>query len=287
VKKYIRLIITLLVMLPCITTFAQDSPEFLAALIKNFDQKTTVPLSFKQDMAEALSVQEQFLAHLSRTMGKPVGYKAALTNPGAQTKFGVDTPVYGVLLEKMLVPSGSKLPVHFGTLPLMEGDLIVRVGSEDINEATSPESLLAGLDAIIPFLELPDLVFKKGTSLSGPALVAVNAGARLGVLGNVIPLTADASTMAALGKIRLEMTDSTGTVVGHGYANALMTHPIKVVEALRDHLLSQGSKLKKGDLISLGSITAMVPVRKPDTIKLTYFGIPGVETAEVTVEFVP
>ena len=42
---------------------------------------------------------------------------------------------------------------------MFEADLIVKVGSNDINQAKTPEEILPHLKAIIPFLELPDLQY--------------------------------------------------------------------------------------------------------------------------------
>lgn len=278
----------LLVLASCasLTATAQSSEAFLKALIESYTQKTPLALTFPLGMTEAVAVRDKFLAEMEPTLGKPIGYKAALTNANAQRKFGVTSPVYGVLLEKMVLPSGSEVPVKFATHPLLEGDLIARVGSEDINKAQTPEDLLANIDALVPFLELPDLIFKRGVALNAPTLVAVNGGARKGIMGEPILLKADKDTAADLRKIRLEITDKSGEIVAFGYGKALMGDPVKVIGWLRDRLLSSGKKLKKGDLISLGSATAMVNVKEPGPMTLTYYGIPGKDRAAVTVNFV-
>jgi 2-keto-4-pentenoate hydratase len=58
---------------------------------------------------QALKIQEQFVAHLVKEYGEPVGYKAGLTNPAAQKAFGIPQPVRGTLLKKMLFKSGETL----------------------------------------------------------------------------------------------------------------------------------------------------------------------------------
>ncbi|NEP63017.1 MAG: hypothetical protein F6K31_39935, partial [Symploca sp. SIO2G7] len=42
--------------------------------------------------------------------GSVVGYKVALTNPRAQAQLGVNQPLYGFLLENMLLDNGATLP---------------------------------------------------------------------------------------------------------------------------------------------------------------------------------
>ena len=84
-------------------------------------------------MEQAPKIQEQFVAHLVKEFGEPVGYKAGLTNPAAQKAFGIPQPVRGTLLKKMLFKSGETLQGSFGIRPLSEGDLILRVSRDVIH----------------------------------------------------------------------------------------------------------------------------------------------------------
>jgi 2-keto-4-pentenoate hydratase len=63
-----------------------------------------------------------------------------------------------------------------------------------------------------------------------------------------------------------------------------MQHPINVVLWLRDALKTEGLRLEKGDLISLGSITALVPAQL-GTYTLKYDGLVPDEVKEVKVTF--
>ena len=60
---------------------------------------------------------------------------------------------------------------------------------------------MAGLDAVIPFLEIPDVLYKPGSELSGPHLVAINAGARFGVLGDPVELQNTDAVYERLGRL--------------------------------------------------------------------------------------
>lgn len=208
--------------------------------------------------------------------GSIVGYKVALTNPAAQAQLGVTHPLYGFLLENMLLDSGSTLPIEFGSRPQAEGDLMVRVGSADINQAETDLELLAGLDAIIPFLELPDLIYQENASVNAGALVAVNMGARYGIMGDPVTLESTETGLEQLANIRVVLNNEQGQFLAEGNSTALLEHPINVVRWLRNTLKTQGVELKPGDLLSLGSITQLVPL---DTqadiagIEARYFGL--------------
>lgn len=263
----------------------QSSEEFLNALITHYEQKTELPQSFLQGRLEATEVQAKFVSHLTLEMGPQVGYKAALTNVAAQEKFGASEPIRGILLEKMLLETGASVARKCGSVPLLEGDLIVRVGSDKINEASNQLEVWAALDAMIPFIELPDLVYAKLSQLNINGIVAINLGARLGVKGEVCLLSGSQETLESLDKIHVEIVDDSGKVVAFGYGRALLKHPINAVMWLRDSMLRQNKRLKKGDLLSLGALTQMVPIPKTSKITARYSGIPGMEETTVTVQF--
>ena len=208
--------------------------------------------------------------------GAIVGYKVALTNPKAQSQLGITHPLYGFLLENMLLESGAELPFEFGSRPQAEGDLMVRVGTANINQAETDLELLAALDAVIPFLELPDLIYQENAAINAGAMVAVNAGARYGVMGDPVALKSEDSGLDQLANIRVVLKNAKGQFLVEGNSTALLGHPINSVRWLRDTLQSQGVDLRPGDLLSLGSVTALVPLdaRTDITgIEAQYFGL--------------
>ena len=235
--------------------------------------------------ANAVDLRDQFVYQLTPDLGPIVGYKAGLTSPPAQARFGVDHPLRGILLQDMLLQSGSTVPADFGARPLFEADLIVRVSDAAINQATTPEAALAALDAVIPFIELPDLMYAPGANLDAARLTAVNVGARLGVMGEPILMDAAEDWMTVLGEIEVEILDESGAAIAAGDSQALLGHPLAVVLWLRDDLKQAGQCLRPGDLLSLGSITAPTPVQAGQTLRVRYWGLKPNEAVEVMVTF--
>lgn len=230
-------------------------------------------------------IQAAFIEQLRPHFGKRVGYKAGLTNAIAQERFQVSQPLRGELLAQMLLPSGSTVRADFGARPFFEGDLMVRVGSETINDATTPQEALAALDAVIPFLELPDLVYGAEAKLDGTALVAINVGARFGVTGEPIPLAATQEWEERLGNVRVILRDREGNELAQGESKALLGHPLQVVLWLKDSLRASGRSLQKGNLLSLGTITPLIPAEPGTTIRAQYLGLDPNQTVEVSVHF--
>ena len=160
----------------------------VAELAQHYFAKTPVPNAQNPSMADAACTRAKFQVRLGVRLGKAVGYKAGLTNPAVQKRFSTDQPVWGVLYADMLRPGGSTVDAAFGTRPLFEADMLVRVRSSSINQAKTPMDVLAAIDQVIPFIELPDLLVQAPAQLNGAGLSAINVGARLGVVGTPLPV---------------------------------------------------------------------------------------------------
>jgi len=263
-----------------------QAADFASQLAEQYLKKTPVSeIDTNMTMEQAAKIQERFVALISKEFGEPVGYKAGLTNPQVQKVFGVNQPVRGTLLTKMMLQNGAVVPANFGTVPMSEGDLLVRVKDDGINQAKTPEETLKHLDAVIPFIELPDMVCARNVKFNGPVLVAINVGARYGVLGDPIPLEATPEWMARLKNFTLQVFDEKGALVSEGKGTALLGDPLSAALWIKDSVVAEGKRLKKGDLLSLGSITKMIPAKSGVTLKARYTGLDPKGPVEVTVSF--
>ena len=150
--------------------------------------------------------------------------------------------------------------------------------------ARTPLEALQALKEIRPFIELPDLVFDPQVKLDGPHLLGINVGAWLGVLGEPIPLPATTELVARLADMKIELVDQTGAVLGGGKGSDTLDNPLNVVLWIAESLRAEGKTLKNGELLSLGSFSALLPPKPGTTITVRYIGlIPG--PAEVRVAF--
>ena len=258
---------------------------FLDQLTEHYRERLPLALSFQGELSDAAALSDCLVDRLSGDWGAVVGYKAALTNPIAQQRFGVDAPLLGSMLENMLLKSGATVPVHFGARPVCEGDLVVRIGDEAVNRARTREDAMDAIDAVIPFLELPDLVYGPDVPLNGAAITAINAGARLGVLGPERLVFSARDWQHRIAHIRIQLIGDDGKLLTEGRSENLLGHPLDAVLWLKDALLASGKRLKKGDLLSLGSATPPIPIRGPGTVTARYFGMEPERIVEVKVTF--
>ncbi|MBK7998276.1 MAG: hydratase [Verrucomicrobia bacterium] len=234
-------------------------------------------------MREALGVQQSFVRKLQPTLGKQVGYKVGLVSREMQERFGVEAPVRGVLLEKMILQNDAVIPTNFAVRPMLEADLIVVVKDKDINDAQSVLEVAEHISDVVAFIELPDAFIPTNPPPTGALLTAGNVGARLGVMGRRLPLKGTADFVQALADMRVTVTDQTGAVLGRERGRAILDHPLNAVLWLMEELREAGIKLRPGDLISLGSIKAM-PAPRGKSVTVKYEGLPG-GSIDVTARF--
>ncbi|MCK7499190.1 MAG: fumarylacetoacetate hydrolase [Comamonadaceae bacterium] len=229
--------------------------------------------------------QQQWVRELTKTHGRPVGYKVALTHPVVQQRLGYPAPLRGVLLHDMLLAAPAEVPARFGSRPVFEADLLVEVRDAAINAARTPAEALAHVSRVIPFIELADLVIDPQEPLTGPVLLAVNAGARLGVLGaSFAPTPADAPALAAMTVVVRDRADH-DRELARGSGTAILGHPLNALRWLVQDLARTGAALRAGDLVSLGSFTAPLLPQPGMVIEVRYEGLP--QTPTVSVRFTP
>lgn len=232
-------------------------------------------------LEEALCTQAKLVARLEPRLGPRVGYKVGLTHLALRQRFGATAPVRGVLLEKMLLPDGAMVPVAYGARPVVEADLLVRVGSEEVNAARTPGEALAALREVIPFIELADLAMAEGAALNAALVTAVNVGARLGVLGPPLPVAR--LDPVALETMEVVVEDGTGRVLARAPGSAVLGQPLNALLWLVQDLRRRGERLQPGDLVSLGAFSAPLTPAPGASIRVRYRGLPG--EPQVTVTF--
>lgn len=264
---------------------ACPDPEAIARLAADWTARTPAAVPAVENLADAQCGQAALVELLKPSQGAVVGYKAALTTRPAQERFGATEPVRGVLLKNMLLSDGATVPANFGARPLWEADMLLQVKDDGINDATTPEQVLAHVSAMLPFIELPDLVVKTDIKMKATVLTLVNAGARAGVVGAPVPLENSPETMAALSTVAIVARDGDGATLATGIGTMALKHPLNAALWLVQSLNAAGARVKAGDLLSLGSFTPLTPPKAGQKITVSYEGLPGGGIPTVAVQF--
>lgn len=234
-------------------------------------------------VAGGICGRDRFTAELEKTDGRPIGYKAGLTNSAVQKRFNYDQPMRGTLYRPMMLRNGAVIDARFGARPVFEADLVAVVRSSAIHDAKTPLEALAQVSAVYPFIELPDLVFDDPSKIAGPSLAMINVGARHGVLGSPITLPATEQSLTMLRDMTVRLVDGNGKEIDSGKGSGILDQPMNAVLWLAADLKKAGITLKEGDLLSLGSFTKLIPARPGTQVWARYEGLPG--DPFVTVSF--
>lgn len=260
---------------------AAPSPEMIHTIADRYLAKQPVPIlenGFTMD--EGLRAQKAFVELLKPKLGDVAGYKIGLITKQGQERFGATGPVYGTLLKKMLHYDGAEISAHFGVKPGLELDMVVIVKDGEINAAKTMDEAIEHLSFLTTFIELVDTITATNQTMDAPLLVALNVGARSGVIGSRVRMSPVVAK--ALPEMRMYLTDETGKVVAD--VPKLDLQPLANLPWLIAELKKAGAPLKAGDFISVGSPAPIQPVAAGKKITLHY-DIKGVSPLTVTINF--
>jgi len=235
--------------------------------------RNSAPYPALTTLEDGFCAQAKLVAILSQHWGRPVGYKLGLTSEPVQRLFGVPHPVRGTIFANTLrLRSGAEVPANFGATSQVEADFLVRVRSARINQAGRDHlAILRELDQVVPYIELPDLGLTGG--VTGPQLLAVNVGARMGVLGRPIPVQATQAFADALASMTVTTTDDTGRQIATAPGRAVLGHPLNAVAFLIEDLAKQGKRLEAGQMLSIAGYSPPTNVAAGRTYTVTYAGL--------------
>lgn len=201
---------------------------------------------------EAYRWQDEFVGVLSATLGDVAGYKTGGHDPGPGFPTFPPDGIRATLLRGMILPSGTPVRPDDSVWGFLEADFALRVGSAAINEAQSDLEILASLDAVIPFAEIPDPYYEQGTRTVNGTVVA-NMSSRFAFVGEPVPLQATEQCLQRLDTFTFVVSDEHGKEIGSGTMDGYY-RPVKVVRWLRDQLHGSGKRLEQGHILSLGNI---------------------------------
>jgi 2-keto-4-pentenoate hydratase len=250
---------------------AEDCTAIAARAAAAWRAKAVVSGLAGIDAATAACVQKTLVRDLAPVLGPPVGYKVGLTGKAMQERLGVDHPVAGVLLSRMLLDPGTPVPAGYAARPLVEADLVAVIGDAGVNQARTPDEVLAHLSALRPFIELADLALAPDEKPSAASIAAINVGARLGVLGE--PIAVDPGMADRLATMKVSLTDGTSKVLAEAPGTSILGHPLNAVIWLAQDLAARGEALRPGQLVSLGSFGPPAQPVPGGTVTLRYDGL--------------
>ena len=247
---------------------------------------------FEHDMslAEAYRWQDEMVKIMEPAMGGVVGYKTGGHDPGPGFATFPPGGIRAYILEGMMRDDGTAIRVEDSKVGFLEADFAFRVGNASINQAMTDMEILAGLDAIIPFAEVPDPYYDPDTRSINGTIVA-NMGTRMSFTGEPVLIEATDEWMKRISNFTFAVLDEHDTVIQEGKIDGWY-EPLSVVRWIRDQLKASGKELIPGQLLSLGNIgiirqihegSPRGPAYESNQFRLEYYGLTDDGPASVTI----
>jgi 2-keto-4-pentenoate hydratase len=219
--------------------------------------------------ADAYRIQDAIVERRVRRGRRRAGWKMGLTTVPPPA-----VPIVGTLLDDMVVPSGSALPLSTMVGPMVEAEFVVRIG-ERLDRPTTVRELQVGPHQVGPGIEVIDY---RTTDSSGIVdWIADNSTVAYAVVGSLVPVA----------DVRPEEVEAIlacdGRPLASGSGSQVMGNPLAAVAWLSQHAIERGHPLNTGDVILTGSLTGhhVVPAREVE------FGADFGSLGSVTVRFHP
>jgi 2-oxo-hept-3-ene-1,7-dioate hydratase len=291
-KRIARLIIASL-LLGAGLTFADDAAirAELEQMAEDFvNLRMMQGFAHEMPLEEAYRWQDEMVAIMEPTLGDVVGYKTGGHDPGPGFATFPPDGIRAYILSGMLREDGTAIRVADTKVGFLEADFAFRVGDASINTAETDLEILAGLDAIIPFAEIPDPYYDPDTRSVNGTIVA-NMGTRMSFTGTPVPIEATEETLQKINSFEFAVLDEHDTVIQSG-SMADWYRPIDVVRWLRDQLHESGKELLPGQLLSLGNVGILRqlhegsprgPAYTSNQFRLEYYGLTEDGPATVTI----
>jgi 2-oxo-3-hexenedioate decarboxylase len=214
------------------------------------------------DWDDAYAIQDQILRRKLARGARLVGLKAGLTSHAKMKQMGVDTPVFGFLVDSFSVPEGGEVKTRELIHPKVEPEIAFVLKRALKGPGCHIGSVLAATDFVLPGIEVIDSRYRD-FKFDLKSVVADNTSAARFVVGGraMRPEQVDMRTLGVV-------MEKNGEIVSIGAGAAVLGHPAAAVAALANHLGQRGQEIPAGAVILSGGVTEAVSVAPGDHVCL-------------------
>lgn len=199
-----------------------------------------------------------------------VGHKIGLTSKVMQLATGITEPDYGVILDDMVIESGSVVEFDRFSNVRIEVELAFVLAKPLVGPNITIFDVLDATAYVVPALE----ILNAHIELEGRTIVdTISDNASTGAIvlgGRPVPVgELDLRWISAL-LYRNE------TIEDSGVAGAVLGHPAMGIAWLANKLAQHGQSLEAGEVVLAGSFTKPMWVERGDTVHAEYQGLGSV-----------
>ena len=180
------------------------------------------------------------------------GLKMGLTSPAKMKQMGVETPIYGFLLDEYRVPADSEIEIAGMIHPRIEPEIAVVTRRELHGPGLHAGQALAAIDQVVP---------ASRSSIRGIAISSSTCRASSPTTRHR-PATWWVATARPLDELDLRTSAScvekNGESVAFGAGAAVLGHPALSLAMLANLLARRGEHVPSGTFVMTGGITEAI-----------------------------
>ena len=227
------------------------------------------------DFEDAYAIQYAIRAAKLGRGQKFAGLKMGLTSRAKMNQMGVDTPIFGFLMDYMARGDGEEIRVDELIHPKIEPEIAFVTKSDLRGPGCHIGDVLGATDFVVPALEIIDSRYRD-FKFDLKSVIADNTSSSRFVAGG---------RAENLGKLDLRtlgvILEKNGEVVATGAGAAVLGHPASSVAMLANMLAARGELIPAGSYVMTGALTEAVAVGKGDSVTARFQGL-----GSVSVRFV-
>ena len=222
------------------------------------------------DWDDAYAIQDAILARHLQRGARVIGLKAGLTSHAKMKQMGVETPVFGFLVDEYSVLEGAEVKVSELIHPKVEPEIAFVLKHALRGPGCHIGAVLAATDFVLPGIEVIDSRYRD-FKFDLKSVVADNTSAARFVVGGQ-PLRPSEVDLRTVGVV----LEKNGEPVALGAGAAVLGHPAAAIAMLANHLGARGQEIPAGSVILSGGITEAVAVAAGDNVCLRVQGMGSV-----------
>ena len=219
--------------------------------------------------SDAYAIQERGI-QLRRELGEQiVGLKMGLTSEGKRKQMNLDSPLYGVLTNKMQVPDRGTYHLKGSIHPKIEPEIAFFINRE-LTGVVTREQVLAACEGVCAALEILDSRYDGFKYFSMEDVIADNSSSSHFILG---PKITDFKNID-LKNLPMAMKVNGETKMA-GNSRDISDDPVISVIQLAELLHARGQSIPAGTVVLAGAATAAIALEAGMTVSLDVEALPS------------
>jgi 2-keto-4-pentenoate hydratase len=253
----------------------RQSAQIIAAARRGLKPLPALPQQIvPMTVEDGYRIQSEVHQLLAPELGPLVGYKIGCTSDVMQKYLAIPHPCAGGIHARAVHQSGVVLNAAGYVRVGVECEIAVRLAKDlDPGGALFTSDSVAGsIECYLPAIEIVDDRYVNWETLGAPTLIADDFFAAGIVLGRPVARAAVADLLEVEGRALIN-----GQEAGRGAGADVLGHPHNALAWLANHLASQGTALRAGEIVMTGSLVKTVWLQAGDEATMEFSGLGKVQ----------